>query len=162
LARPLAEKGLGAISNFWPITSEDFKTHTQRIGPASRCKAALHIITSNHLIALIRQAEAASFHFLPSFFLSRWNPFSVRVYKISLPYWNASGWYLSMSKYIQNHVDCMLACAIATCYLHILLLGAAPIMSMKMTSRFRGIGCDQMQGRQYVLPYELWGLSERG
>jgi hypothetical protein len=38
---PLGVKGLGPISAFWPITSEDFKPLTQRIGPATRCKATL-------------------------------------------------------------------------------------------------------------------------
>jgi hypothetical protein len=35
LAWPLGVKGLGLISTFWSITSEDFKPLTQRIGPAS-------------------------------------------------------------------------------------------------------------------------------
>jgi hypothetical protein len=43
-ARPLGVKGLGPISAFWPITNEDFKPLTQRIGPASRCTAALNMI----------------------------------------------------------------------------------------------------------------------
>jgi hypothetical protein len=38
---PLGVKGLVPISIFGPITSEDFKPLTQRIGLASRCKAAL-------------------------------------------------------------------------------------------------------------------------
>jgi hypothetical protein len=40
-AWPLGVKKLGPISAFWPITSEDFKPLSQRIGLASRCKAAL-------------------------------------------------------------------------------------------------------------------------
>jgi hypothetical protein len=41
LARPLGVKWLGPIWSFWPITSEDFKPLTQRIGLASMFKAAL-------------------------------------------------------------------------------------------------------------------------
>jgi hypothetical protein len=40
-AQPLGVKGLGLISTFWPIASENFKPYTQRIGLASRYKATL-------------------------------------------------------------------------------------------------------------------------
>jgi hypothetical protein len=43
MAWPLGVKGLGPISTFWPITSEDFKPLTRRIGPTSRCKASLSV-----------------------------------------------------------------------------------------------------------------------
>jgi hypothetical protein len=51
LARPLGVKGLGPIWAFWPITSEDFKPLTQRIGPASKCKAVLRATSQARLRA---------------------------------------------------------------------------------------------------------------
>jgi hypothetical protein len=48
-ARPLDVKKLGPISAFQPITSEDFKPHTQRAGPASRCKVALRSPHNNYM-----------------------------------------------------------------------------------------------------------------
>jgi len=41
LAWSLGVKGLGPISGFLPITSEDSWLLTQQIGPTSKCKAAL-------------------------------------------------------------------------------------------------------------------------
>jgi hypothetical protein len=39
-------KKVGTDFSLWPITSEDFKPLTQRIGPASRFKAALRFPTT--------------------------------------------------------------------------------------------------------------------
>jgi hypothetical protein len=61
-APPLGGKGLGPVWAFWPITSEDLKPLTPRIGPASRCKAALN----------------------PSFYPIEWSPQSCRMDLLSV------------------------------------------------------------------------------